>query len=406
MEDIYTGEVGSNPKFLTIENSTSTSHVVYFQARDKQRGEELWISDGVVETRGNDNDVDSPGSGKGTRLVKDIRTGMVGSKPHHLLMYNGKLLFYANDGVHGDELWISDGYYNGTMLVRDINPGADGSDGSQLIVYNGFVYFTANDGTRGHELYKTDGTLAGTSLLKDLCTGTCSGAPNFYTKFTPPIVNGIEELYFTANMGVDGAELWITDGTAGNTRRAFQHTRPDIDIDEKSHHMDFPPALAVYHGSLYWSGNEGRADIELPRGGFSTDNDNDQGILGLENAIVIEDVDIASDLFHIKLSCKKGYLSLAKTIGLTFLDGDGTKDRQMEFTTNVTNVNEAFRWLQYQTVPNENGEDEILIVVNDTAHNGAYDTWEESKNVIHVWIEEKNDAPTVVRAPHNPEKYF
>ena len=46
-------------------------------------------NDGVVETRGNDNDVDSPGGGKGTRLVKDIRTGMVGSKPHHLLMYNG-----------------------------------------------------------------------------------------------------------------------------------------------------------------------------------------------------------------------------------------------------------------------------------------------------------------------------
>ena len=53
----------------------------------------------------------------------------------------------------------------------------------------------------GYELYKTDGTLSGTVLLKDLCTGTCSGSPNFFTKFTP-IVNGIEELYFTANMGV------------------------------------------------------------------------------------------------------------------------------------------------------------------------------------------------------------
>jgi len=319
--------------------------------------------------------------------------------------YKGKLLFYANDCVHGDELWRSDGYKNGTMLVRDINPGSDGSDGSQLIEFNNYVYFTANDGTSGHELYKTDGTLSGTMLLKDLCTGTCSGSPNFFTKFTPPIVGGVEELYFTANMGVDGAQLWITDGTQENTRRAFQHVSADIDIDEKSHHLDFPPALAVYHGSLYWSGNEGRADIELPRG-FGAGNGNDQGVLGLENAIVIEDVDIASDLFHIKLSCNKGYLTLSKTAGLTFSDGDGMKDRQMKFTANVTNVNEAFRWLQYQAVPDENGEDEILIVVNDTAHNGAYDTWEESKNVIHVWIEEKNDAPTIVRAPNNPEKYF
>ena len=101
------------------------------------------------------------------------------------------------------------------------------------------VYFTANDGTWGHELYKTDGTLSGTVLLKDLCTGTCSGSPNFFTGL-PPIVNGIQELYFTANMGIDGAQLWITDGTTNNTRRAFQHVSADIDIDEQSHHLDFP----------------------------------------------------------------------------------------------------------------------------------------------------------------------
>ena len=48
----------------------------------------------------------------------------------HLVMYDSKLLFYADDCVHGDELWVSDGTYSGTSIVRDINPGSDGSGGS------------------------------------------------------------------------------------------------------------------------------------------------------------------------------------------------------------------------------------------------------------------------------------
>ena len=76
---------------------------------------------------------------------------------------------------------------------------------------------------------------------------------------------------------------------------------------------------------------------------------------------------------------QEGLSNFIATIGLNFVLGDGVMDREMEFLTNVTNVNEAFRWLQYQTLPNENGEDEILIVVNDTAHNGAYDTWKKAR---------------------------
>jgi ELWxxDGT repeat protein len=401
IEDINTGERSSNPKYLTL-NDTSESSVplVYFQAENREWGEELWISDGVIGTYGDN----AAGSGSGTKLVKDIQAGQVGSKPHSLLMLDGVLLFIADDGVHGEELWRSQGIALNTYMVRDICPGTEGSKSSQLTAYNGVAYFTADDCTFGNELWRSDGTLSGTVLLKDLCVGACSGFPNFFTRFTPPVVNGVEELYFSANMGVDGAQLWISDGTKDGTRRAFQHIKPDIDIDEASHHLDFPSELGVYHGSLYWSGNEGRADIELPRGGVGGGHMSMSA--GLNNAIVVEDVDIGENTFDVKLSCRKGQLSLATSAGLAFSDGDGVLDRSMHFTANAINLNEAFRWIQYRALPNENGEDEILVRVNDTAFSGAYDVWEESSNAIRIWIEEKNDPPTIDRAPHNPDMWF
>ena len=36
--------------------------------------------------------------------------------------------FSADDGVHGDELWVTDGNEAGTHLVKDINPGLGDAD--------------------------------------------------------------------------------------------------------------------------------------------------------------------------------------------------------------------------------------------------------------------------------------
>lgn len=401
IEDINFGGRSSNPKFLTLNDTSDGSlPLVYFQATNREWGEELWISDGVVGTYGDN----AAGSGSGTRLVKDIRAGQDGSKPHSLLAFNGILLFIADDGIHGEELWRSDGTGTGTTQVRDICPGARGSKSSQLTLYEGMAYFTADDCTYGNELWRSDGTLSGTVQVKDLCVGKCGGFPNFFTRFTPPVVGGKEELYFSANMGVDGAQLWITDGSESGTRRAFQHVKPDIDIDEESHHMDFPSELGVYHGSIYWSGNEGRADIELPRGGVGGGHVSMSA--GLNNAVVINDIDAGENLLDIKVSCKKGKLSIASSAGLTFIEGDGILDPSMHFKATLIDINEAFRWIQYSALPNENGEDEVLIRVNDTAFSGDYDVWEESSNTIRVWIEERNDPPTIDRAPHNPDKWF
>ena len=47
----------------------------------------------------------------------------------------------------------------------------------QMTSVNGTLYFTANDGVDGVELWKSDGTAAGTNLVKDLNPGSSSSNP-------------------------------------------------------------------------------------------------------------------------------------------------------------------------------------------------------------------------------------
>ena len=85
--------------------------------------------------------------------------------------------FAANDATHGTELWKSDGTAAGTVMVKDIYPGLSSSGGwssspTALTVIGGTLYFAANDGTDGTELWKSDGTAAGTVMVKDIYAGS------------------------------------------------------------------------------------------------------------------------------------------------------------------------------------------------------------------------------------------
>jgi ELWxxDGT repeat protein len=54
-------------------------------------------------------------------LVRDIATGTEISDPENFIEFNSELYFTANDRVHGDELWKTDGTPGGTVLAADID---------------------------------------------------------------------------------------------------------------------------------------------------------------------------------------------------------------------------------------------------------------------------------------------
>ena len=148
-------------------------------------------------------------------LVKDINlAGTVSSYPSNFIHLGTTLYFEANDGVHGRELWKSDGTDGGTVMVKDISLCSTAGGFSNPILLNNMIYFSAFDPTNGYALWKTDGTTVGTVMVKDcnlLSASIATGIPKNLT-----VINS--NLYFSLDDGVHGEELWKSDGTAEGTQ--------------------------------------------------------------------------------------------------------------------------------------------------------------------------------------------
>ena len=153
----------------------------------------------------------------GTTLVKNIIDGPTGSNTtdaYNLFSNNSFLLLSVRTATEGAELWKSDGTAGGTIPLADINPGTASSNPDNFYPYNNLVLFHATDAARGTEYWKTDGTPGGTAILKDINPG----AGNFNTGASIPFPYRFnDKLFFVANDGVHGAEVWSTDGSEVNT---------------------------------------------------------------------------------------------------------------------------------------------------------------------------------------------
>ena len=153
---------------------------------------------------------------EGTVLVKDIRPGG-GSHPFNLTNINGTLFFSVQDQT-GGALWKSDGTAEGTVQLKNFDsPRCLDCYISlwNLIDVNGRLFFIAYDDAHGYELWTSDGTADGTVLVKDIRPGRIGEYPESSWPGSFTHVNGM--LFFTADDGVNGPELWKSDGTAEGT---------------------------------------------------------------------------------------------------------------------------------------------------------------------------------------------
>lgn len=255
--ELVPGEDGGRPRGLIPAWSVAGNAVAYFSAAG-DFGSEIYRTDGTAD---------------GTFLLKDINPGVFGSDPFPVAMIGDQLLF--NTFVDGRQLWITDGTQEGTnpyerhqqgwgwmsdevvplnestyLAAGDSNgflATSTADDGRDILAFDdgtpagpqpilgtegkypsrlegprnfvqiaGHAFYSANDGINGSELWKTDGTFDGTSMVQNIADPGSFGSDPLY----PVAID--RTVYFTARAtGIAneflGREIWRSDGTSAGT---------------------------------------------------------------------------------------------------------------------------------------------------------------------------------------------
>ena len=135
-------------------------------------------------------------------------------------------------------------------VIDTIRPGVDGS---YALWNNGrlgdYLYFGADDGVNGSELWRTNGTT--TELVQDINTGTSDSSPYYFTALG-------DYLYFNATDATHGQELWRTNGT---TTELVQ----DINTGTGGADSSDPYGFAAFEDALYFRAYDGTHGYELWR---------------------------------------------------------------------------------------------------------------------------------------------
>nr|WP_314496552.1 T9SS type A sorting domain-containing protein [uncultured Chryseobacterium sp.] len=230
LTEIHYGESSTPANLFKFNNQ-----ILFSAERNSEEGRELWSYNSVTQK---------------SILLKDILPGYNSGMPGqpYFSKINDKVYFIASDNSSYKQIWETDGTASGTHKVKDLSSNyetvaqAAGNklfifSNKELSVYNPLnnvltplktfdytsgtikletfndqLLLAANDGVNGKEIWKSDGTVVGTLLLKDIAPNSGSSISNDFKILK--LNNG--KFYFVANTAT-GYQLYESNGTTAGT---------------------------------------------------------------------------------------------------------------------------------------------------------------------------------------------
>ena len=230
--------------------------VLFFRRGTTERPNALWATDGTAAGTGEIAQVSSFSPlvtlggellfGDGSSSIWATDGTAAGTRrtdiPGDSFMHAGAVVgedFYFFAGLGPETLYVTRGTAATTRAIMEVDHGAFHTLGEGFAL-DGRFFFRHDDGVHGIELWSTDGTTA--ELVADIHPGPHRGLDTAMS----PSVRPDGTVLFTASTPGIGREPWITDGTPAGTRLLANIAAED------SVHGSSPHSLRASGGRLFF----------------------------------------------------------------------------------------------------------------------------------------------------------
>jgi len=372
-------EAGNNTGDTGYASFTKYNNIAYFNADDGIHGREIWRSDGTAG---------------GTYLFKDLFPGKGEGVPSGFTVWKNKLWFIATDST-GKSLWSSDGTVTGTLPVVKLN----NASADKLMATDTLLYFITN----GYVLWRSDGTADGTFLLKDFSKLSYNGVAGI-----SGMVNSYGRLYLKAktadiNSFQDFVRLYTSDGTVAGTKVVDNDA---VDVDQVTVTTNgvlyFTARLVSGNRRTFWISNAefGNAYQEDFSSDFNVSQSAPRLYRNKEIFYIANDTSVAGSLFRLDVSAAstpirvKQFNALPKGSIITALFNTGNA---ILISINTSAGNKGQLWLSNgSTVGTKLLKDNCYPVSYAQTNESIYFAGSGNQNDAGIWQTDLTESGTVL----------
>ncbi|MBL7682846.1 MAG: T9SS type A sorting domain-containing protein [Flavipsychrobacter sp.] len=242
--ELYKWNGVNTPSIATEVNTGGSANItevlahdgrIYFNADNGTHGTELWSY--TIATNY-------------TQRLTDLNPGINSSFPMNFTVYKNKIYFTANTGTSGSEMYAYDPATNVTAMVSDIAAGATSSFPQGYAVINNKLYFSAYTPSFGRELYSFDSV--NIMRLTNVDNGSGDGVYAVSNGQTQ-LIWYKNKIYFAGNDGIT-VDLYQYNPSNGVASKVYA-----INPSGSS----YPQNFTYYAGKIFFSADDGTHGAEL-----------------------------------------------------------------------------------------------------------------------------------------------